>query len=506
MPIVRISPAMPGRVSSAPGRGDAGEQDQQVEGHRHHRVDARGAVVEQHEERHRHQAGHRRGEPGADRVGPQARADGALLEIVERRRQGARPQDQGEVGRLLRRELAAYAPLAAGDRLLDDRDRLHAAVEDDGEVAADVGPGEGREGPRAVPVQGEPDGRPVELVDRRPGVAQVAARDRRRAGHEVEHVRSVADRGVPGHDLERGRRHPAGRLDLEETGPGRRRPRLDQVELEDPGRADDRLRARDVLHPRQLDQDLVARGAVPRDDRLGDPERLDPPRDGQARLADRLIPAGPLDVRPQPIAVDAARGRDPVIARELVVGQPAELGVPVGGHPVDQDLGRRGGPHRPERDAVEPGPLAQPPGVRLRLDLQPLVGVDPQNEVDPAAQVESQPYGLARGPQHPHRHAHHDQHREHPPPKLLLHRCPLSPASAGRAGPAGPRIRAQAGGRLQAWVRGPARRPVETRDRRGVPGPAARMARPRARAGRTGPPDPATGSWRSPVEAARSGD
>ena len=95
-----------------------------------------------------------------------------------------------------------------------------------------------------------------------------------------------------------------------------------------------------------------------------------------------------------------------------------------------------------------------------------------------------------RGPQHAHRDSHHDQHREHPPPKLLLHRCPclLLPPDV----PDQP-DRAFARRPVAVYRRGCGVRnggPVETRDRRGVPGPAARMARPRGEVGHTGPYGP----------------
>ena len=46
----------------------------------------------------------RRGDAGADRVGTERRADGALLEVGQRRRQRARAQQQRQVLRFLLRE------------------------------------------------------------------------------------------------------------------------------------------------------------------------------------------------------------------------------------------------------------------------------------------------------------------------------------------------------------------------------------------------------------------
>ena len=62
-------------------------------------------------------------EAGADRIRAEARADGALLDRNELRRQGARAQHDREIGRLFDREVAGNLAGAAEDRLVDARMR-----------------------------------------------------------------------------------------------------------------------------------------------------------------------------------------------------------------------------------------------------------------------------------------------------------------------------------------------------------------------------------------------
>ena len=56
-------------------------------------------------------------EAGADRIGAEARTDGALLDGNKPRRQRARAQHDGEIGRLLDREIAGNLARAAENRL-----------------------------------------------------------------------------------------------------------------------------------------------------------------------------------------------------------------------------------------------------------------------------------------------------------------------------------------------------------------------------------------------------
>ena len=100
MPIVRMKPAMPGSVMVGAEIGHQAEQDDQVDDDRDQRVEAGQLVVEQHEQRDQQQAAGRRQHAGANRVGAERRADRALFEVGQDRRQRARAQLQRQVLRL----------------------------------------------------------------------------------------------------------------------------------------------------------------------------------------------------------------------------------------------------------------------------------------------------------------------------------------------------------------------------------------------------------------------
>ena len=117
--------------------GHQAEQDDQVEEQGDDRVHARQLVVDEHEDDDQQQADERRDDAGADRIGAERRTDRPLLQVVHARRQRARPQDQRQVLRFLLRE-AAVDPPVGRDAAVDARRRLHATVEHDRELAADV--------------------------------------------------------------------------------------------------------------------------------------------------------------------------------------------------------------------------------------------------------------------------------------------------------------------------------------------------------------------------------
>ena len=73
-----------------------------------------------------------------DRILAEARADGALLDDGERRRQRAGAQQDREVVGALDGEAAGDLAGAAEDRLADHRRRDHLVVEHDGERLADI--------------------------------------------------------------------------------------------------------------------------------------------------------------------------------------------------------------------------------------------------------------------------------------------------------------------------------------------------------------------------------
>ncbi len=179
----------------------------------HDRVHARQPVVDQHEHDDQQQPDHRRQHAGANRVGAETRPDGAFLEIGQRRRQRAGSQNQREVRDFFLGEAAGDASVAR-DAPVDSRRRLHAPVEDDGEIAADVLAGHLAEPRGALGVQREADRRPVVLVERRPRAAQIAAGDGRGLAHQVvdRAAARVADAAArAGNDF-----HPVRRLTVDE--------------------------------------------------------------------------------------------------------------------------------------------------------------------------------------------------------------------------------------------------------------------------------------------------
>src|SRR6185503_17426122 len=115
------------------------------------------------------------------------------------------PEYQRQVLHFLGCEAAGDAPLALNPRL-DARRRLDAAVEDDGELAADVLRRDVAELAPAFVTERKGDGRLVVLVERRPRVAEVVAGDGRGLLHQVVDRAGVARRaGRAGHDFHAGR-------------------------------------------------------------------------------------------------------------------------------------------------------------------------------------------------------------------------------------------------------------------------------------------------------------
>ncbi len=155
------------------------------------RVHPRQPVEHQHERDDEQQADGRRDHAGANRVGAQGGANGPFLQVRQRGRQRARPEHQREVLHLFLGEAAADAAVAR-DATLDLRSRLHAAVKDDRELAADVLARHPTELAGAFRIQREGDGRTVVLVERWTGAAQLAAGHRRRALHQVVDRRAQA--------------------------------------------------------------------------------------------------------------------------------------------------------------------------------------------------------------------------------------------------------------------------------------------------------------------------
>ena len=147
------------------------------------RIDERGA----------HEPGH---DAVVDRVAAEAGADLPLLDDLERNRQRAGLERQGQVLRLLEALVAERdLPVAADPALDHRRTPLDPAVEQDRHVVADVLARLVAELAAAGPVELERDDRSVgERVELRRGVFEVAAGDDRPVVEDVEEADRLARR------------------------------------------------------------------------------------------------------------------------------------------------------------------------------------------------------------------------------------------------------------------------------------------------------------------------
>ncbi len=265
-----------------------------------------------------------------------------------------------------------------------------ALVEHDGEVAADVGAGEVAEPAGAVGLEREAHGRPVVLVEGGPRVAQVApAHHRGLLDQVVDHARRApgpARRRYARQHLGVGRHVAAGRRQQLLARAGRSR--FDQLQLEQRRRLDDLLGARDVAHARQLDQDLIL-PALTRDDGLGHAELVDAALDGADGLIHRLLANLVGDVRLHAEGVGAGRTRLAVVGRLDFGGRLAEHAVLLGGDAGQLKRGRAQGRRRDADAAGLHQLLAQPVHRRLGLQPQRVVGLDAEDQVDAAFEVEA---------------------------------------------------------------------------------------------------------------------
>ena len=107
---------MPGKVSVAPNSGQHRQQQHHVQRQRHVGEQAEQAVAQDHEQRHQAQARQRRIAAGLDRIRAQFGADGAFFQDLQRRRQRAGAQQDGQVVGVLGGEAAGDAARAAQDR------------------------------------------------------------------------------------------------------------------------------------------------------------------------------------------------------------------------------------------------------------------------------------------------------------------------------------------------------------------------------------------------------
>ena len=120
MPTVSTMPAMPGSDSDACSIDSSAASSTTFEQQHDVRDQAELPVVDDHEHEHREHADDQRAHAALDVVLAEARADGALLDDVERRRERAGAQQQRELARLARQqagdlEVAAEHAADGGD-------------------------------------------------------------------------------------------------------------------------------------------------------------------------------------------------------------------------------------------------------------------------------------------------------------------------------------------------------------------------------------------------------
>ncbi len=222
-----------------------------------------------------------------DRIASERRPDGALLERRQRCRQRAAAQNEREVGRRLRREVAAFDEAGLVDLAVDDRSGDDLVVENDGQAAFDVRARQVAELARSVRGEREADGRLAELPLLHAGVFQVGAGDRNRlADGVILDARRAAERVFTraGQDVDLGLH--VRRDAVERRRRIRGRLAFDQAELKLRRRLDDVLHARRIVDPGQLDDDAVV--ALRRDVRLGHAEGVDAIVDRLHRMRDRV--------------------------------------------------------------------------------------------------------------------------------------------------------------------------------------------------------------------------
>ncbi len=290
-------------------------------------------------------------------------------------------------------------------------------VEDDGEKAVDILAGRLAEPGRRVALHLEVHGRLVVLIRPLLRAAQVATREDRHLADEVVdrlRRRRTGLRTV----LNAGEHFGPGRLlaagGLQQALARRRRPLLHQLQLELRRGLDDRLGPIDVGDPGQLDQQVILLGPLLRDDRLGHAQLVDPSLDGHPRLDDGgdLHVAGDVRLHGERVAPGArlavehrlqVHGRLPEhrVLRRLDAGH-LELRRAEGG---DGDAGHAG---RLER-------LAKPLAAVHRLQLERLVGIDAEDEMDAALEVEAQPDLLLRRDDRPQARADDDDDKGYAP-------------------------------------------------------------------------------------------
>jgi hypothetical protein len=376
---------------------------------------------------------HRGPDPVTDGVAAEGGPHRELLQVAHGGGESPRPEDLGELVRLVGRELPGDA-IVGPEAGLNHGGGLDPLVEDDGELPADVAPGLARELVGRGGVEGEVDLGPVVLVYAHPGVLEVTTGDQRFAPQQIVEplAGGLADAGE---DLHVGGNPSPVRLEerlLARCGV------LDEAELELGGGLDDPLCLLHVGDPGELHEDLVAGAAVAGDDGLRHPELVDAALERAHGLVDRppreipLIDVGHLDHE----AVVASLPHTPAAA-EVVAENVAHVLDPGRLDTLDREGVRLGALNRPELDAP---PLGLLPGGEDRVVGGGLVRVldhDLKDEVDAPAKVETQvdPTRLAASfVGRPDRHPAGDEEGavgDGPHPELLAHE------GVGEAGEAG---------------------------------------------------------------------
>ena len=247
------------------------EDEHHVDDQRDRRQDAEEAVGRHHEDGRGQRAGDRGGDAGPDRILAEAGPDGPLLDDGQLRRQGASPQQHGEVVGLLDGEAARDLARSPRDRLQDARRRDDLVVEHDGEGAADILGCRLPEALGAAQVEAEIDDRLVgALIEARLRVGQIAALD----------DDAALDRNALPFIVARRQEVDVGGARL-----------CEHAEFQLRGPAEELLEALRILKARHLHEHAV--GALTLDVRLGRADRID----AAAQHLDHLLDGAPHALR-----------------------------------------------------------------------------------------------------------------------------------------------------------------------------------------------------------------
>ena len=259
--------------------GERRHKNNRVEHQRQHRIHAATFIVDEHDNHYGQQSGDTSHQTFMDGIGAEGRPDGALLEVLNARRQRTRPEVAREVHGLI---FAAQPFNAAGifDSGFDYGHAHNIVVQYHRQLVADIGFGEAAKALTAVRRQGE-IGFPLSHVALAgPRIAHFTAGDHRGLTHQVPLLAFLgAARLGLGH-LGIQRQHAA--MLREDRFAAGERPVLDFGNFQNGRRADQFLDARRIVDAGQLHQYLVliARPPVLLHRWLRQPELIDAVADG----------------------------------------------------------------------------------------------------------------------------------------------------------------------------------------------------------------------------------